>query len=184
MSQTNRGGDDDAVTPSRAATTEELLSELTRWNPRERARTFRRWLRVPLSIIHLHVLTLLEAEGPLRMTRLAEALDVSVASATGIVDRLEQRGLVERRPEPGDRRVVLVNPTDGGVAIFRDLDEHRRARLRRVLARMTDEEVTAFLTGLRAVRAAEAALDAEDGDPDERDAETAESEGARGGGEP
>ncbi len=48
------------------------------------------------------------------MSKLADALDVSVASLTGIIDRMEARGLVERRREPGDRRVVLVHRTAGG----------------------------------------------------------------------
>ena len=88
-----------------------------------------RWLRDSLSLIHLHVLTVLEAEGPLAMGRLAEALDVSVASATGIVDRMEQRGLVERQPQTTDRRVIEVHPTAAGAAVFHDLMGERRMRL-------------------------------------------------------
>jgi DNA-binding MarR family transcriptional regulator len=72
----------------------EVLDELTSWNPRERMDEFRTWVAGSLSLIHLHVLSRLEADGPVSMTHLAEALDVSVASVTGIVDRLEGRGLV------------------------------------------------------------------------------------------
>ena len=137
---------------SRQQTVDDLLGELTFWNPKERAGAFRHWLRVSLSLVHLHVLTVLEGDGPLSMSRLAEALDVSVASATGIVDRMEQRGLVERRREPDDRRVVLVHVTEAGSAIFRDLAEQRRQMLIPVLERMTDEELESFLVGLRAMR--------------------------------
>ena len=42
------------------------------------------------------------------MSRLAELLDVSFSNATGIVDRMAERGLVERVRVPDDRRVVLV----------------------------------------------------------------------------
>ena len=77
---------------------DDLLDELTSWGPRERAGAFRQWLRGSLSLVHLHVLTVLEARGPLSMTKLAEELDVSIASLTGIVDRMESRGLVERHP--------------------------------------------------------------------------------------
>jgi DNA-binding MarR family transcriptional regulator len=149
-------------TPTRQVVTDELLRELSDWKPRDRIGAFRRWLSGSLSIVHLHVLTVLEADGPLAMGRLAEALDVSVASATGIVDRMEQRGLVERRDDENDRRVVHVHSTDAGRHVFSDLDEHRRRGLTRLLARLTDDELTAFLTGLRAMRAAREALAAED----------------------
>src|SRR6187431_453482 len=99
-----------------------IVQELSAWKPRERMGMFRRWLQGSLSIVHLHVLTLLEDDGPLPMGKVAEALDVSVASATGIVDRMEQRGLVERRHDLHDRRVVLVHPTEAGLAVFTDLE--------------------------------------------------------------
>ncbi len=48
------------------------------------------------------------------MGQLAEDLDVSVASVTGIVDRMERRGLVERERGTGDRRVIMVDLTEAG----------------------------------------------------------------------
>lgn len=137
---------------SRRQTVDDLLEELTSWSPRERAGAFRHWLRDSLSLVHLQVLAVLEAEGPLAMSKLAEALDVSVASATGIIDRMEQRGLVERRREPDDRRVVLVHRTDSGDSIFRDLATDRRKHLADLLDRMTDVELEGLLIGLRAMR--------------------------------
>ena len=74
----------------------------------------RRWPSGPLSLVHLHVLTVLEADGSVPMRALAEALDVSQASATGIVDRMEQRGLVVRQRDDDDRRVIRVVLTDDG----------------------------------------------------------------------
>ena len=137
---------------ARRRTVDDLLDELTSWNPRERAGAFRQWLRTSLSLVHLHVLTVLEDDSPLSMSKLAEALDVSVASATGIVDRMEQRGLVERTREPDDRRVILVHATGAGDAVFRDLAAERRKMLSRLLDRMTDDELDSFLVGLRALR--------------------------------
>ena len=139
----------------------ELLEELTSWNPRERHEEFRTWLAGSLSLVHLHVLNVLEGEGPLSMSRLAEALDVSVASATGIIDRLEQRGLVERRRDSTDRRVILVHPTAAGEAVFTDLAKHRREGLVRLLAQLTDAELAASLIGFRAMKRARAVLVAE-----------------------
>jgi DNA-binding MarR family transcriptional regulator len=135
-----------------AAVRDELLS----WNPREFISAFRRWHHGAFSLIHLNVLTMLETEGPVSMSHLAEALDVSVASTTGIVDRMEKRGLVERRHEVTDRRVVLVYPTEAGRDVFRDIDERRRVGLGKMLERLTADELDGLLKGHRALRLARA----------------------------
>jgi DNA-binding MarR family transcriptional regulator len=146
----------------RETATNELLDELTHWNARDRKGAFKKWLQGAFSLIHLNVLTVLEADGPSSMSRLAEALDVSVASATGIVDRMETRGLVLRKHDIGDRRVVLVEKTDAGTDVFKAMAEHRRAMLARILARLTDEELQGMLLGARAMHKAREAIAAED----------------------
>lgn len=138
----------------RAALVEQVVDELSSWNPREFIVAFQRWHHGSMSLIHLNVLTLLEVEGPMSMSRLAEALDVSVASMTGIVDRMEKRGLVERRRDLADRRVVLVHPAPGGAQVFRDIDERRRAGLAKLLSRLDSDELASLLAGHRALRAA------------------------------
>ncbi|GAA4921054.1 MarR family winged helix-turn-helix transcriptional regulator [Streptomyces coeruleoprunus] len=61
------------------------------------------------------VLNVLALE-PMPMRRIARTLRCEPSNVTGIVDRLEARGLVERRPDPSDRRVKLAAPTDEGRA--------------------------------------------------------------------
>jgi DNA-binding MarR family transcriptional regulator len=134
----------------------EVLEEMTAWNPREFIASFRRWHRGAISLIHLNVLTLLEFEGAMPMSHLAEALDVSVASITGIVDRMERRGLVERRRDTADRRVVLVQPTPDGATVFVEIDRRRRDALARLMAGMTDDELRTVRDGFRAMRQARA----------------------------
>ncbi|MCZ1015651.1 MarR family winged helix-turn-helix transcriptional regulator [Streptomyces noursei] len=56
------------------------------------------------------------AMEPMPMRKLAQCLKCEPSNVTGIVDRLESRGLVERRPDPADRRVKLAVPTDEGRA--------------------------------------------------------------------
>ena len=136
----------------------EIVDEMTSWNPRERMMVFRSWLKGSLSLIHLHVLSILEADGPLPMSRLADTLDVSVASMTGIIGRMEERGLVERVHDEDDRRVVIVRPTTTGTAVFRDMADERRSRLTLLLGRLSEDELTSLRTGLRAMRAARQAL--------------------------
>ncbi len=139
---------------SREGLERELLEEMTSWSPRDREGAFKTWHRHSLSLVHLNVLNILEAEGPLAMKRLAEAMDVSDASATGIVDRMEKRGLVERRHGTEDRRVVRVHPTVAGEKVFSDMASHRREMLSKVLAELSDEEMAALLIGMRAIHAA------------------------------
>ncbi|QNP72922.1 MarR family transcriptional regulator [Streptomyces roseirectus] len=66
------------------------------------------------------LLSLLALE-PLPMRKIAERLKCEPSNVTGIVDRLETRGLVERRPAPADRRVKLAAVTEEGRRTARDL---------------------------------------------------------------
>jgi DNA-binding MarR family transcriptional regulator len=54
------------------------------------------------------------AERPQRMADLAQLLGIEKAALTGLVDRAERRGLVERLPVSGDRRAIQVTLTDDG----------------------------------------------------------------------
>ncbi len=138
----------------RTTVPDDLLDELTSWPPGERVGLFRKWHQGAFSLIQLNVVAVLEAQGPLSMSRLAEALDVSVASATGIVDRMEHRGLVARRHEEEDRRVVVVSLAEAGTHVFRDMAALRREHMGRLLGELTPEELAGFVKGIRAVRAA------------------------------
>jgi DNA-binding MarR family transcriptional regulator len=122
--------------------------------PREKMDAYRRWHRGALSLVHLNVLSVLEAEGPISMGRLAEALDVSVASATGIVSRMTDRGVVERRHDAADRRVVLVHLTEAGSKMSSSLEENHRERLSLILAELSETEMSGLLVGMRALHAA------------------------------
>jgi MarR family transcriptional regulator, organic hydroperoxide resistance regulator len=67
-----------------------------------------------LSPVQCHVLHLIEPERPLPMGRLADTLRCDASNVTGLVDRLEARGLVQRRPSADDRRVKVIHLTATG----------------------------------------------------------------------
>ena len=67
-----------------------------------------------LSPVQCHVLHLIEPGRPVPMSRLAEVLSCDASNVTGLVDRLESRGLVQRRPSADDRRVKVVDLTTTG----------------------------------------------------------------------
>ena len=146
----------------------DLLDELTSHSPADMLRYMRRWPTGPLSLVHLQVLTVLETEGSVPMGALADSLDVSQASATGIVDRMEQRGLIERRRDDDDRRVIRVALTEAGTRLLAGVAADRRERLGLLLDELSDEELDGFLRGSRALRSARARLASKFALPDDQ----------------
>jgi len=90
--------------------------------------------------------------GATTQTLLADRLGIGRASIGTVIDRLEQRGLVERHPDPADRRVWRVDVTDAGRTIatqIRDIDEVLRAELRRGIGREERQALSWVLTRLQ-----------------------------------
>ncbi|MEU1478106.1 MarR family transcriptional regulator [Streptomyces sp. NPDC005760] len=96
------------------------------------------------------LLSLLSLE-PLPMRKLAQKLKCEPSNVTGIVDRLEARGLVERRPDPADRRVKVAVATEPGLEVARDLREGLRFA-RAPLAGLSQTEREALRDLLRRMR--------------------------------
>jgi DNA-binding MarR family transcriptional regulator len=144
----------------RSAVTAELLDELAASQPTQFMRHLRKWPGGALSLVHLQVLFTLANDGPLPMRRLAEAMDVSQASATGIIDRMEQRGLVERLRDEEDRRVVRVALAEGGNQTLSGLAAERRERVAKILEELDESELQGLLAGLRGLRRGREALHA------------------------
>src|SRR6266516_3014766 len=70
-----------------------------------------------LSPAQRHVLHLIEPGRPIPMGQLAETLACDASNVTGLVDRLESRGLVRRRPSAEDRRVKALELTPAGARL-------------------------------------------------------------------
>jgi DNA-binding MarR family transcriptional regulator len=70
-----------------------------------------------LSPVQCHVLHLIEPDRPLPMGRLAETLSCDASNVTGLVDRLESRGLIRRRASSADRRVKVLELTPAGARL-------------------------------------------------------------------
>jgi DNA-binding MarR family transcriptional regulator len=140
--------------PDRSTLIAQLLDEFAGLGPKDALRHMRHWPGGRLSLVHLNVMMALDADGPLPMGALAEAMDVSQASVTGIVDRMEQRDLVERQRDDGDRRVVRVALTDEAHRLIGLLDQRRREHLAELLDDLTNDELSGFLKGVRAMRLA------------------------------
>jgi len=81
-----------------------------------------------LSPAQCHLLHLIEPGRPLPMGRLADTLSCDASNVTGLVDRLEARGLVRRQPSEGDRRVKELRLTPAGARVRAQLLKRMTAR--------------------------------------------------------
>lgn len=122
------------------------------WLLRRALRQMRRDVREHVDTValtpgrHRLLRTLARSGEPQRQATLAGWLDVVPRSVTSVVDDLEQAGLVERRPDPTDRRATLVALTEAGRQVLTVADEERRRRADDLLARLEPAERTELLT--------------------------------------
>jgi DNA-binding MarR family transcriptional regulator len=89
-----------------------------------------------LSASQVHTLLAMGHEGPLTMGDLARRVAVTEKTTTGLVDRLERDGLVQRLRDPADRRVVRVKLTARGTRLARRLDAELLEKLTRLMGRL------------------------------------------------
>ena len=103
--------------------------------------------RAGITITDVSCLGLLDKEGPLPTGRLAQRIGLTRGGAiTGMLDRLEQAGLVRRRRDPGDRRRVTIELVRGEAyqRLQRTLDEFGRD-FRALIEDYTDEQIRLLL---------------------------------------
>ena len=85
----------------------------------------------------LRALRVLDHHGAIRLSDLSGRLHIAPRSATEVVDALETRGLVERRPDPGDRRATLVDLTGQGTGVLAAIRAARGTEAERVFDRLS-----------------------------------------------
>jgi DNA-binding MarR family transcriptional regulator len=118
---------------------ERLFALLRRLNPQQ-----------DLSLTAASTLRTLEACGPHRLSDLASAEGVTQPAMTQLVSRLERAGLAERRTDPADRRVVVVDIADAGRDLLRQRREARAGKLAALMAELGDADRTAIMAALPA----------------------------------
>jgi DNA-binding MarR family transcriptional regulator len=109
------------------------------------------WLQLDLTMPQLKVVLLLFLSGPARMSEIATALDVSLATATGVVDRLVERDTVIRESLPEDRRVVLCRLSDKGQKMIGGLWQLARNRAQELLEAVDSSQLTLITKALEAL---------------------------------
>jgi len=107
-----------------------------------------------VSMAQFHIAVTLQRNGVMTMGRLADLLGVSLSNASGLIDRLEERGYVERTRVPEDRRIVMVRVTDAGTRLIEQNDALSDELMRNVLGRLSPDELPAIARATADVRAA------------------------------
>ena len=129
-------------------------AELTTLVARMRELTVRSpdsWADVDLTFTQLRALFVLATAGhSVRVSDLAKSLDMSLASASALSDRLVRLEYVGRRSDPADRRAVLLELALKGSRLLARLERRSNAQLRYALRRMSRHEREALATSLRA----------------------------------
>ncbi|MGH8794269.1 MAG: MarR family winged helix-turn-helix transcriptional regulator [Stackebrandtia sp.] len=99
-----------------------------------------------------HLLWQLHRSGPVPQRKLAEALGVTPRNITGLVDALQEAGLVERRPHPTDRRSLLVAFTPVGERLAAGMHEGQGRWAEHLFAEMSAEELESFMVVVERLR--------------------------------
>jgi DNA-binding MarR family transcriptional regulator len=106
-----------------------------------------------LGLTHgeVNALTALEPAEPVAIAVLQAATGQRASTLTGVLDRLERRGLVERRLNPRDRRSFVVELTESGAEVAERVKASFVEIHRRVLAAVPDHSAEGFFEVLRAL---------------------------------
>lgn len=122
-------------------------------------RALRQHLYGPLvEAAQVDVLDTLFAHDGIRMSELADAINVEASTATRTIERLVKTGLVDRRTDPTDQRVVCIALTDQGLSTVNEIQQRRRELLLQSLERFDQQQrndladlLDAFVAGVRSV---------------------------------
>lgn len=102
-----------------------------------------------LTLAQYRMLVVLDARGPSSLARMAEALDVNPSTALRMVERLSGAGMVEKIPNPKNRREVLLRLTPSGWQVVRQVTEGRRAQIAAIVETMDPQSREGLITALR-----------------------------------
>ncbi|QYJ99893.1 MarR family winged helix-turn-helix transcriptional regulator [Shewanella psychrotolerans] len=98
------------------------------------------------SLPQVHAVEILGANGAMRMKELAEKIGITTGTLTVQIDKMEKAGLVTRKAHVSDRRAILVDLTDKGVAVYKEHDQLHHTLTTQITAKFSDDERQQLLT--------------------------------------
>jgi DNA-binding MarR family transcriptional regulator len=141
------------TTGRRGAAGDETLSDAF-WSVARQLREASHESLAPWDITpaQFRALRVLRRHGVQRLSELSDHLRIAARSTTEVVDALESRGLVQRRPDPGDRRATLVELTEHGTAVLDAIREARGSEAERVFSGLSQADQDQLARILRKLR--------------------------------
>lgn len=103
-----------------------------------------------ITLPQFRALVVLQSRGPMKLTTLAEFLAVNPSTATRTVDRLLALEMVARQPNPASRREVVIELSESGRKLVRDVTRRRRAAIRKIVERMPEDHRQSLIDALTA----------------------------------
>jgi DNA-binding MarR family transcriptional regulator len=113
------------------------------------------WEGLDMTIPQIRTLVLLERMGPLRMGNIAIYLDRALSATTTVMDRLVEKGLVDRVADPSDRRVVICQLSESGEQAITRFWRIGRERIQIVADLLDEEQLETVVQGFELIRWAE-----------------------------
>lgn len=109
------------------------------WSVARRLRTASRdsLARWDITPSQSRALSVMARHDPMRLRALSDHLRIAARSGTEVVDALEENDLVDRRPDPSDRRATLVGLTEKGSALADELSAARKSEADAYFARLS-----------------------------------------------
>lgn len=111
------------------------------------ARSLEEWSEIELPLPQFRTVLLL-SKGPKRMSEIAAHFGKGLSSATSLIDRLVDKGLVERTSDTDDRRVVLCRLATRGQDEMDRFHRMGQMRLERLVQTLSPEEVEEIIAAL------------------------------------
>jgi DNA-binding MarR family transcriptional regulator len=106
-----------------------------------------------LTVEQMHLLKNMSLDTGITQKALGDLVNKSPANLTRILDRLEMKALIARKPDPGDRRAYLVFLTASGMALVKDVEETFQNFSVRLMRGISDETVQIVTTCLKTISA-------------------------------
>ena len=113
------------------------------------------WEGLDMTIPQIKSLALLERMGPLRMGSIAFHLDRALSATTTVVDRLVEKGLVDRVADPSDRRAVVCELTESGQQQIEQFWRIGSERIQMVADLMEEDDLETVVQGLEVITKAD-----------------------------
>jgi DNA-binding MarR family transcriptional regulator len=120
----------------------QIIEAQRRINRLIRERTLDPWVNLNLTVPQLKSLFYVSRHGRVNLSGLASGIRVTPANVTGIADRLVEQELLTRLPDAGDRRVLWLRLTEKGEALVANLREVRASEMRKILDRLSTENLS------------------------------------------